>query len=86
MWGPDRDLRYFFGEFLLALFERTIVLDEFDADSEFQWIFTGEHGGFTVTVDHEVRLNQHFYNLFAFSRINDNNEKQLVCNISHVVI
>jgi len=40
-WGRGRDLRFFFGEFLPALFERTIVLDKFGTDSELQWIFTG---------------------------------------------
>jgi O-glycosyl hydrolase len=70
-WGRGRDLRFFFGEFLPALFERTIVLDEFDADCELQWIFTGEHGGFTVIVDqNEVSLSQRFYDSFAFNRIN----------------
>lgn len=77
VWGRGRDLRYFFGEFLPALFERMIVLDEFDADSELQWIFTGKHGGFTVTVEqNEVSLNQRFYDLFAFNRINNDNDKQ----------
>jgi len=70
-WGRGRDSRFFFGEFLPAIFERTIVLDEFDADSELQWIFTGEHGGFTVTVNqNEVSLHQRFYDSFAFNRIN----------------
>ena len=76
-WGQGRDLRFFFGEFLPALFERTIVLDEFDAGSELQWIFMGEHGGFTVTVEqNEVSLNQRFYDLFAFNRINNDNDIQ----------
>ncbi len=75
-WGRGRDLR-FFGEFLPALFERTIVLGEFDTDSELQWIFTGEHGKCTVTVDqNEVSLNQRFYDSFAFNRINNDNDKQ----------
>ena len=35
-WGRGRDFRFFFDEFLPALFERTIVLDKFDAGSELQ--------------------------------------------------
>ncbi|MHC4679855.1 MAG: hypothetical protein ACYTEK_14265 [Planctomycetota bacterium] len=50
-WGRGRDLRVFFGEFLPALFERTIVLDELEPGSELSWIFTGDHGGFTITID-----------------------------------
>jgi len=45
----------------------------------------GEYGGCTVTVDHELSLNHFFYNSFGFSRINNDNEKQPFCNISHVV-
>jgi O-glycosyl hydrolase len=75
-WGRGRDFRFFFDEFLPALFERTIVLDEFDAGSELQWIFTGEHGGFTVTIDHnEVSLNQRFYDSAAFNQLNKDNTR-----------
>jgi O-glycosyl hydrolase len=75
-WGRGRDFRFFFDEFLPALFERTIVLEEFDAGSELQWIFTGEHGGFTVTIDHnEVSLNQRFYDSAAFNQLNKDNTR-----------
>ena len=43
-WGRGKDSCVFFGEFLPALFERTIVLDEFGPGSEIQWIFTGDRG------------------------------------------
>jgi O-glycosyl hydrolase len=69
-WGRGRDFRFFFDEFLPALFERTIVLDEFGAGSELQWIFTGEHGGFTLTIDaNHINLSQRFYDSAVFSRI-----------------
>jgi O-glycosyl hydrolase len=75
-WGRGRDFRFFFDEFLPALFERTIVLDEFDAGSELQWIFTGEHGGFTITIDaNQVSLSQRFYDSPAFNQINKNNTR-----------
>lgn len=70
-WGRGRDLRIFFHEFLPALFERTIVLDKFDPGTELLWIFTGQHGGFTVTIDsNEVSLYQRYYDSFAFNLIN----------------
>jgi hypothetical protein len=75
-WGRGRDLRVFFGEFLPALFERTVVLDEFGPDSELLWIFTGRRGGFTVTIDqNEVHLYQRFYDSFAFNEINKGNAR-----------
>ncbi|MFC1635560.1 hypothetical protein ACFL5Z_12020 [Planctomycetota bacterium] len=75
-WGRGRDLRIFFSEFLPALFERTIVLDEFDTGTELLWIFTGPHGGFTVTLDpHEVTLHQRYYDSFAFNHINEKNTR-----------
>lgn len=75
-WGQGRDFRFFFDEFLPALFERTIVLDEFNVESELQWIFTGEHGGFTVTIDqNKISLSQRFYDSSAFNQINKNNAR-----------
>ncbi|MHC4666172.1 MAG: hypothetical protein ACYS9T_09485, partial [Planctomycetota bacterium] len=60
-WGRDKDYRVFFSEFLPALFERTVALDRFDANCGLVWIFTGEHGGFTVTINHrQVSLYQRF--------------------------
>jgi O-glycosyl hydrolase len=75
-WGRGRDFRVFFDEFLPALFERTIVLDEFKPSSELLWIFTGPRGGFTVTIDpNEVSLNQRYYDSFAFNLINKSNTR-----------
>lgn len=71
VWGRGRDVRHFFPEFLPALFERILVLDTLDVrDGRLEWIFTGERGGFTVTVDgNEVGLYQRFYDSPAFNRI-----------------
>jgi hypothetical protein len=66
-WGRDKDYRVFFPEFLPALFERTVVLDTFNANCGLVWIFTGEHGGFTVTIGHgQVSLYQRFYDSPGF--------------------
>ena len=71
-WGRGRDLRVFFDELLPALFERTIVLDEFGPGAELSWIFTGLHGGFTVTIDaNQVSLSQRFYDSPAFNQIGE---------------
>jgi O-glycosyl hydrolase len=70
-WGRGRDLRVFFDEFLPALFERTVLLDAFEKGAELLWIFTGPHGGFTVTINStEVSLHQRYYDSFAFNHIN----------------
>ncbi|MBN2313597.1 MAG: hypothetical protein JXM79_06680 [Sedimentisphaerales bacterium] len=75
-WGRGRDLRVFFDEFLPALFERTIVLDELVPDTKLLWIFTGPRGGFTVTIDsNEVSLYQRYYDSFAFNHINKKNAR-----------
>ncbi len=71
VWGRGRDVRHFFPEFLPALFERTLVLSTLDVkDGRLEWIFTGERGGFTVTVDHNsVGLYQRFYDSPAFNQM-----------------
>ena len=70
-WGRGRDLRVFFDECLPALFERTIVLDEYTPETELLWIFTGPQGGFTVSIQStEVSLHQRYYDSFAFNHIN----------------
>ena len=71
-WGKPIDYRVFFPEFLPALFERTLSLEHFDANCQFEWIFTGGRGGFTVTIDNKnktVSLSQRFYDSFAFNKI-----------------
>jgi hypothetical protein len=66
-WGREKDYRVFFSEFLGALFERTVVLERFDPNCGLVWIFSGEHGGFTVTIDHrQVSLYQRLYDSPGF--------------------
>jgi O-glycosyl hydrolase len=69
-WGRSKDRRIFFNEFLPALFERTIELDGLGPGGELQWIFTGRHGGFTITMDpNRVSLRRRFYDSPAFYEI-----------------
>lgn len=61
----------YFQEFLPALFEHTLVLDTVDPEGgAFEWIFTGDHGGFTVRVeDSQVCVYQRFYDSFGFNEL-----------------
>ncbi|UCG47666.1 MAG: hypothetical protein JSU94_19550 [Phycisphaerales bacterium] len=69
-WGRGRDMRMFFGEFLPAVFERTLVLEELAPGASLEWIFTGEMGGFTVSVGpNDVAVYQRFYDSPAFESI-----------------
>ena len=48
-WKVNGLRRQYFMEWLPALFERTLVIEEWKtAQSQLQWIFTGPMGGFTV--------------------------------------
>jgi O-glycosyl hydrolase len=68
--GDVEGTAFFFDEFLPALFERMVELDKLGPDSELQWIFTGPHGGFTVTIDpNQVSLFHRFYDSPAFNEI-----------------
>jgi O-glycosyl hydrolase len=55
--------RKYFAELLPALFERTLVLEEFaPSKSALEWIFTGEHGGFTIQLSRGlIRVFQRYY-------------------------
>ncbi|MHC4754694.1 MAG: glycoside hydrolase family 30 beta sandwich domain-containing protein [Planctomycetota bacterium] len=69
-WGKQTENRFFFNEFLPALFERTLVLKKISPGCKLEWIFTGDHGGFTVTIDqNSVDVLQRLYDSPAFSRI-----------------
>jgi len=72
-WGRKTEYRFYFDEFLPALFERTVELEKFDAGCKLRWIFTGDSGGLTVTIDQkEVSVYQRFYDSAAFeTKLND---------------
>jgi len=76
IWGRGTEPeRVYFDEFLPALFERTLLLDNVTfGGGAFEWIFTGEQGGFTVTVeDTAVRVFQRFYDSFGFNDFKEGN-------------
>jgi O-glycosyl hydrolase len=64
-WGDrGRQLRrVFFEEWLPAIFERTLAIEEFEVkDGALEWIFTGEQGGFTVRIEAEkLQILQRYY-------------------------
>jgi O-glycosyl hydrolase len=70
-WGRGKDTRWFFPEFLPALFERKLVLANANLEGgQLEWIFTGERGGFTVTIDTaEIGLLQRFYDSPGFNAV-----------------
>ncbi|MCC7498944.1 MAG: hypothetical protein IT160_15280 [Bryobacterales bacterium] len=71
VWGRPRGLvpRVFFGEWLPSLFSRTLLLANGVTDgSKLEWIFTGDEGGFTVTITPgRVKLAQRYYDSFGLS-------------------
>ena len=69
IWGRGESARpVHFQEFLPALFDRTLVLDECSliGDESLEWIFTGDRAGFTVTLtDDSLALRQRWYDSFG---------------------
>src|ERR1035437_6236771 len=61
-WNVPDAPRKYFSEWLPALFERTLAIDEWKGEkSQLRWIFTGPLGGFTVEVGAgRVRLAQRY--------------------------
>jgi O-glycosyl hydrolase len=59
--------RRYFDEFLPAIFERTLVIDQLELkQGRLEWIFTGEFGGFTLEVwDKGLRALQRYYDSFG---------------------
>lgn len=70
IWGGGAGQRHYFAERLPALFERTLLLESLGADAELAWMFTGPHGGFTVTVrPQQVELVQRYYDSPALNEV-----------------
>lgn len=70
IWGRSGELpRVFFGEFLPALFTRTLTLDQPVPDgSALEWIFTGDQGGITIRVEPQsVKVIQRYYDSYGLS-------------------
>jgi hypothetical protein len=66
-WSP----RKYFPEWLPALFERTIEMDEWrGGEAQLQWIFTGPCGGFTVEAGGgKVRLAVRYFDSTGLSKV-----------------
>ena len=63
----------YFYEFLPACFERTLRIEEWDlGEGTFEWVFTGERGGFTIRLDDSsVQVVQRFYDSFGLYEVED---------------
>ena len=69
VWGRGLELsRFYFDEWLPALFERKVEIDRADLQGgALEWIFTGDRGGFTAHVEAGgARLAQRYYDSFGF--------------------
>jgi O-glycosyl hydrolase len=73
VWGGDPRRPVYFDELLPALFERTIAFDELDLrNGELRWIFTGELGGFTISIRRNaVELTTRFYDSPSYLNMSD---------------
>ena len=58
-------------EYLPAIFSRSIDLSRFaPADGYLEWIFTGDHGGFTLRLDEDsLVLTQRYYDSYGFNDV-----------------
>jgi hypothetical protein len=70
-WNVPGGSRKYFFEWLPALFERTLAIDEWKGEkSQLRWIFTGPMGGFTVEVGAgRVRLAQRYFDSPGLSKV-----------------
>ena len=79
-WGHRRGayFREFFDEFLPALFERTLALDQLELkDGRLEWLFTGENGGFTVSIGpDDVTFCQRHWDSFALEKVDEQASKK----------
>jgi len=75
IWGraPQKYVRVYFEEHLPALFDRRLVFEEIQLESgSLEWIFTGECGGFTVTLSGDrVSAAERFYDSFGHNELDD---------------
>ncbi len=67
---PGGRAREYFEELLPALFERTLMLSAETPPAEFDWLFTGERGGLTLSIGPQrVELVVRYYDSPAFNEI-----------------
>lgn len=69
--GTAAAARFYPAELLPAVFQRTLVIQQWPAERHgrsIDWIFTGPEGGFTVAItDAQVHLTQRYYNSFGLN-------------------
>jgi hypothetical protein len=73
LWGGNQELpRHFEKEFLPTFFVRELTLDSPLAPATtLQWIFTGAHGGITISLTgRKLTLTQRYYDSFALNADN----------------
>jgi len=70
-WNVPGPPRKYFAEWLPALFERTIQIDEMTPNQPaLRWLFTGPHGGFTIEAGAGiVHLAIRYYDSFGLSKV-----------------
>ena len=64
VWGRGNEpARFYAGELLPAVFERTLELETFaPGKGRLEWLFTGQAGGFTVAVTgRQIKLTMRYY-------------------------
>jgi O-glycosyl hydrolase len=76
LWGLGEVYpRVYFDEFLPALFDRTLMFDSFGLGGEgagFNWIFTGERGGFTIRIEPTwLRVSERYYDSVGLVPLNE---------------
>ncbi|MDE3105464.1 MAG: hypothetical protein KGK08_09850 [Acidobacteriota bacterium] len=77
---PDEVARAYFAEMLPAFFTRTLVLSTpLTGIAQMEWIFTGPHGGFTVTIGAaRIRVSQRYYDSYGLSTGQGNYPERVV--------
>jgi len=72
-WGAySPNERHYFGEFLPALFERTLDIDSLETTRGLKWIFTGDRASLTVQYQgpgKELQVGIEFYDSPAFNTL-----------------
>jgi O-glycosyl hydrolase len=76
LWGLGEVYpRVYFDEFLPTLFDRTLEFDSFglgDEGAGFDWIFTGERGGFTIRIEPtRLRVFERYYDSVGLVPLNE---------------
>ncbi len=85
---PDQIARAYFRESLPAFFRRSIELSEpLPTDARLEWIFTGPHAGFTVSLSPtQVRLTQRYYDSIGLESNGGNYPQRTTENEARILV